>query len=441
MADSTHTQLSQSEDDNAIKPPPQKNSKVDEFLCRINDTYCQSKADQILRLLRDQEDLNFRFNDCDLHSEDSNDSDCLSDSSVKETEQRLVARLALHKQRGARSKTSMGFYNDTERIDKFNYSSDEDDIVMEERPNTRINRPKSSYVRRRTNTHEDSTDENFEDDFIESSVQRRCRSTRPHSRLGNRGEIHRSSVLQENPCNIHAPPASPQGDLIDETNYDKYAHTRTSGNFAGGMQRPKSRIKGFCDTKQTNEMIPHALERQKTVHDITTAHTYSSDEAKDEFTTSTRLRHRRQQFRQAKTRRPTSENVFLVRQRTEARMLQTQNNSVRPNSEKPILQQTKASKKVISIDTNPLQAAQNGGFQAAPSSLQSSQSNPYPYGVSQPRPASRRNHGRQDISLNAMGNGVRNTGRPIGVMKLPPLDPAVAKRAERIVLAARETCA
>lgn len=40
-----------------------------------------------------------------------------------------------------------------------------------------------------------------------------------------------------------------------------------------------------------------------------------------------------------------------------------------------------------------------------------------------------------------MGNGVRSTGRPIGLMKLPPLDPAVAKRAERIVLAARETCA
>lgn len=440
MADSTHTLWSESEENDSTKPPVQKNSKVDEFLSRINDTYCQSKADQILRLLKDQEDLNLRFHDCDLKSEDSDDS--LSDSSVKETEQRLVARFALHKQRGARSKTSMGFYNDTEQIGNSNYSSDEEDIAMEERPNTRINRPKSSYVRRRTNVSEDSTDENKEDDFVDTSAQRRCRSTRPHSRLGNRGYVHRSSILQETACNIQAPPTSPRGDLIDETNYDKYAHTRSSGNFGNGNPRPKSRIKGFCDTTQANEVIPQTLERQKTIHDISTAQTYSSDEARDEFTTtSTRLRHRRQQFRHSKAKRPASENVFLVRQRTEARMLQTHNNNVRPTSEKPLIQQAKTSKKVISIDTNPLQAAQNAGFQPAPSSLQASQSNPYPYGVSQQRPASRRSHGRQDIPLNAMGNGVRNTGRSIGVMKLPPLDPAVAKRAERIVLAARETCA
>lgn len=185
MADSTHTLLSGSEDNDSIEPPKQKNSKVDEFLSRINDTYCQSKADQILRLLKDQEDLNLRFHDCDLHSEDSDDSDCSSDNSVKETEQRLVARLALHKQRGARSKTSMGFYNDTERTEKYTYSSDEEDIEMEERPNTRINRPKSSYVRRHTDIQGDSTDENNE---VDTSVQRRCRSTRPQSRLGNRGD-------------------------------------------------------------------------------------------------------------------------------------------------------------------------------------------------------------------------------------------------------------
>lgn len=432
MADSTHTLLSGSEDNDSIEPPKQKNSKVDEFLSRINDTYCQSKADQILRLLKDQEDLNLRFHDCDLHSEDSDDSDCSSDNSVKETEQRLVARLALHKQRGARSKTSMGFYNDTERTEKYTYSSDEEDIEMEERPNTRINRPKSSYVRRHTDIQGDSTDENNE---VDTSVQRRCRSTRPQSRLGNRGDIHRSSVLQETTYNIQAPPTSPRADLIDETNYEKYAHTRTSG-----VQRPRSRIKGFCDASHTNEVIPHTLQRQKTVHDISTSQTYSSDEGRDEFSTTsgtTRLRHRQQQFRHAKPRRPTSENVFLVRQRTEARMLQSQNKTARPTSEKPLIP-NKTSKKVISIDTNPLQAAQNGGFQPAPSSLQSSQSNPYPYGVSQTRPVSRRNHGRQEVP---MGNGVRSTGRPIGLMKLPPLDPAVAKRAERIVLAARETCA
>ena len=434
MADSTHTLLSESEENDFTEPLPQKNSKVDEFLCRINDTYCQSKADQILRLLKDQEDLNLRFHDCDLYSDDSENSDCSSDSSVKETEQRLVARLALHKQRGARSKTSMGFCNDSEQIGKSKYSSDEEDIEMEERPNTRINRPKSSYVRRRVEIQEDSTDENNE---VDINVQRRCRSTRPKSRLGNRGDSHRNSVLQETAYNIQAPPTSPRADLIDETNYEKYAHTRTSGNFTNGVvPRPRSRIKGFCDSTQMNEVIPQPLQRQKTVHDVSTSQTYSSDETRDEFSTttgSTRLRHRQQQFRHAKPRRPTSENVFLVRQRTEARMLQTQNKNVRPTSEKPLIPNNKTSKKVISIDTNPLQAAQNGGYQPAPSSLQSSQSSPYPYGVSQSRPASRRSHG--------MSNGVRGTGRPIGLMKLPPLDPAVAKRAERIVLAARETCA
>ena len=445
MADSTDTLVSEGEDDGPDHSNVKSIGKADDILSCISEGFTESKADQILRLLRDQEDLNERLNDCDIKNTESDsevDSDTLSDTSVKETEKRLAARLSLHRQIGGRSKTSMGFYNDADRL---RYSSDEDDLTMDQdRPiNTRINRPKSSYVRRRTDLNGDSTDENMPDDLAN---QRRCRSSRPKSRCGNREQVQSRAILKETSYNTQAPPASPNTDLVDQGQYDRYAHVRTPvpAQQHPGVQRQRTRIRTFCENPAAEpQPKPQSnLQRQRTVQDISKTQTYSSDEARDEFHSSPRQRHRRQQFRHARANRPGSENVYLVRQRTESNMLKARANCVRPKSDKTLIQQSKQNK-MISIDTNPLQAAQNGGYQPVQSSLQTShpQQRYQAYGSPQQRPVSRRSHARQDISINPRGPGViPGRPQPIGVMKLPPLDPAVAKRAERIVLAAHETC-
>ncbi|KAK3092872.1 hypothetical protein FSP39_008156 [Pinctada imbricata] len=415
MSDSTVTLISDSGEPEAQRSTQKHNSRVEHILSCISEGFTRAKADQILRLLQDQEELNNKLYDCEIkkdNSDSEDDSDTLSDSSIKETEKRLALRLSLHKQVGGRSKTSMGFYNDVDRV---NYSSDEDstqNMADTDRPiNTRINRPKSSYVRRRTTINGDSTDENMDNEQV--VAQRR------------------------------SPPTSPNNEIVDSSQYDRYAHVRTPApGQHPGVQRQRTRVRGFCEDPAPEP--PSNLQRQRTVHDIS-AQNISSDEARDEFNSSPRQRHRRQQFRHARANRPGSENVYLVRQRTESNMLKARTNYVRPKSDKTLIQQAKQNK-MLSIDTNPLQASQNTGFQPVASSIQASQSQAQQryqsYAPPSQRPKSRRSQGRQDLSLNTRGPGViSGRTQPIGVMKLPPLDPTVAKRAERIVLAAHETCA
>jgi hypothetical protein len=110
----------------------------------VNLSFYESKAVQIFRLVKDQEELNKRFQDSTIHCHsDNGDSDnSLSDNSIKETERRLAQRLSVHKQKGGRSKTSIGFYNDKNSVN--NSSSDEDEFKMADDDrmiNTRINRP------------------------------------------------------------------------------------------------------------------------------------------------------------------------------------------------------------------------------------------------------------------------------------------------------------
>ncbi|XP_041354885.1 uncharacterized protein LOC121372558 [Gigantopelta aegis] len=114
--------------ENSTRNADVKNSvstKTEKFLSQLNKGFRKSKAQQILRLLKDQEELNHRFRECALVEEedsgtvtdDDNWSIAGSDVSTQETEKKLSQRLNFRKQRGGRSKTSMGFYNDVDHDD------------------------------------------------------------------------------------------------------------------------------------------------------------------------------------------------------------------------------------------------------------------------------------------------------------------------------------
>ena len=139
-----------------IQLPPSTNE--DKVLSRLNQNYRLSKAQQILRLLKDQDELNKRFRDCALLDDDDDggekgpgrrqqadgDEDSWSvqeeqrseaggsDTSENEAERRAARRVALRKHRNSldpgRCKTSMGFYNEAE-VTEIPYDTDSDNVA------------------------------------------------------------------------------------------------------------------------------------------------------------------------------------------------------------------------------------------------------------------------------------------------------------------------
>lgn len=438
---------------NDSEPEPPRNSS-DIVLSRINLSFHESKADQILRLVKDQEELNKKFSERALHRQDDNCADgdnSLSDSSFKETEKRLSQRLSVHKQKGGRSKTSMGFHNDKNIIN--NSSSDEEESKMadEERMiNTRINRPKSSYVRRR---HLPADDE--DDSHVDSTAQRRCRSTRPTSRLGKRdvegtyrecpsrheGE-NRKMVLTETSFNVQAPPATPTNEIVDPVGYDRYAHIKTPvPSVETGIRRERTGIRRErTDIRSVNKNSENANTTNTSFSKAQyEKHTRNRQREDTMSEISTRQRHRRQQYGNVRASRPTSENVYLVRQRTEARLLKngnsTSNMNNRPKSDRVIMT-SNGPKPILSIDHNPVN---NTTLSYQKNSVQSSQNTTLDY-KSSTRPMSRRGRSSQEVANRPPG--VIANRPPLSLMKLPPLDSSVSKRTERTLAltTARETC-
>jgi hypothetical protein len=435
MASSNITIVS---DDSDHQAPPR--NSPDLVLSRINLSFYESKAVQIFRLVKDQEELNKRFQDSTIHCHsDNGDSDnSLSDNSIKETERRLAQRLSVHKQKGGRSKTSIGFYNDKNSVN--NSSSDEDEFKMADDDrmiNTRINRPKSSYVRRR-HLPTDTVDD---DSHVDTSVQRRCRSTRPPSRIGIRDveasnrecpshcEVEpRKMVLKETSYNFQAPPA-PQAnnDFIDPIGYERYAHTKTPvPSVEMGIRRERTDLRNL-NTNSWSENVDNSFSKAQYEKHIKSRH---KEDTMSEL--SPKRRHRRQQFNNVRASRPSSENVYLVRQRTEARMLKNGNSTTnlnnRPKSDRLIMT-SNGPKPILSIDHNPVNSS-NSGYQK--NNVQSPNSKlDYPSS----RPISRRGRQGQERP------GVITKRPPLSLMKLPPLDSNVSKRAERIALTTTcETC-
>ncbi|KAK7504900.1 hypothetical protein BaRGS_00003928 [Batillaria attramentaria] len=124
-------------------------------LSKLNQGFRFSKAQQILRLLRDQDDLNKRFRECALldpedegaegqERQPGGDPDTWSleeeqqseaggsDESQHEAERRAARHVALRKHRNSidpgRCKTSMGFYNEAE-VTEIPYDTDSDNVA------------------------------------------------------------------------------------------------------------------------------------------------------------------------------------------------------------------------------------------------------------------------------------------------------------------------
>ncbi|KAL3872685.1 hypothetical protein ACJMK2_035895 [Sinanodonta woodiana] len=240
-----------------------RESSVDELLSSFNKGYHQAKAQQIIRLLKDHDCLNTRFKECDLressNSGDSDSDDSISETSVREAEIRLNQKLALHKQIGGRSKTSMGFYNDIE-YDEQSQILKTSESKMAERESefdTRYNRPKSSYVRRRGlyMRKDESNIENTEitDDITEtSSVKRISKSARPRSSYGTRNaegckrKIAHAEESFNQDIEGHVYPT--KEDLISSNDYARFASTRTTP--VPQLRRERTRTRGFCDEGQ-----------------------------------------------------------------------------------------------------------------------------------------------------------------------------------------------
>lgn len=306
-----------------------------------------------------------------------------------------------------------------------------EDMAEQQRPvNTRINRPKSSYVRRTT------TYQSFNDSDDDSRSQ-----VRPMSRCGVRSGDPRSRrmVLKETYCNqIEEVSTSKYNDENACVN-DKHKNMRCSPTT--GLTRQRSRIRGFSDTSMVTD-ISSSLSNTDSknncqIQEQTTVLTIDP-------TDSPIQKHRRQQLRSARSNRPTSENVFLMRHQKDARLS-------RPKSDKTLLNLSGNNKTLLSIDTSPNQGpitpktcqTQQGPVHA----LTPQQRSQWDYCDRKPqsRPVSRRGSLRAEFEGPVRGSTKNMSmyggrSKAIGLMTLPPLDPAVSQRTER-ALVAGETCA
>ena len=245
---------------------------VEDLLSQINGSFKQSKADQILRLLKDQDRLTKKLEECDWDDESilksikedtvKHDSDTLTDDSVDESDKQTEDEKVNVSRHRWRCKTAIGFY--TERTPVGLDISDDrsmDGQIVE--GDTRFNRPKSSYVRRK---HFKRRDEPSGDigsfmngDEFEPPPQRPTRSARPKSRLGRASvpEAERSRrriALVEAPVNTPdeavRPPSEDMNHGATVNTYDRYTSTKNQ------VSRMKS--KGFCDdpTQLSNNQQP-----------------------------------------------------------------------------------------------------------------------------------------------------------------------------------------
>ena len=241
--------------------------EVGDLLSQIDGNFKQSKADQILRLLKDQDRLTKKLETCEWDDESilkdikedkaCDDSDTLTDDSESESDQQTVEeKTNILRHRGWRCKTAIGFMSERRPVGldiSDNRSMDGDTAEGD----TRFNRPKSSYVRRRPFRRKDDISVDnmsvMNGDEFEPLPQRPTRSARPKSRLGRASvpEAERSRrkiALTEVNIDIQDAAVAPNR---EETNasvslYERFASTRNSA--------PKMKAKGFCDDFNTQQL-------------------------------------------------------------------------------------------------------------------------------------------------------------------------------------------
>lgn len=176
-----------------VSQKPVVHAPTNEVLLKINESFNQSKAEQILRLIGEQDNLNRRFEQCDLNNEcdsgSSAESGLSSDTdSIDAIERKVAFKVSLRGHVGERSKTSIGFHDDTDN-EGVNSTNEMEDSVHNS--NTRKNRPKSSYMRRRQliQTPEDNNEARVVDTDHERGLHHNNGRLRPRSRAGRSADV------------------------------------------------------------------------------------------------------------------------------------------------------------------------------------------------------------------------------------------------------------
>lgn len=239
------------------------------LLSQLSRNYQQSKADQILRLLKDQDKVtNYNPSDKELVEEYNEireetvtcDGDTLTDSSSEESEVDVKERdsqperqgemnsrdmneqAGMRGYSGSRSRTSLGFR--VSNVNAYNRGSNFDtrDLSL---------RPKSSYVRRNQNKQvaeiETLSANNESDAFNVPPTQRFVKSARPKSRLG-RASVQRSeknTAVIETEVTVHE-----NVPLTKETlnNNAVNAYIRHASARQARLERESKRAKQFWDS-------------------------------------------------------------------------------------------------------------------------------------------------------------------------------------------------
>lgn len=267
---------------------------VTQLLSQINQNLKQSKADQILRLLQDQDKLTDNFtesvvNDTELIREYEQireekvicDSDTLTDSSSESSESTSTVQInatdslvqnpqnqiiktmqgnnsnvqdsrELRNFRRHRARTSVGFHDDVN-------GESNNDIVASNNFDTRdlSVRPKSSYVRRHQFRKKDDSDPggvHVNGEVDDTFVHRPSKSARPKSRLGRASVPKTERKIAMVEMEVAAPEAEPVIPGKDDINrggannmiYDRFASTRQP-------KRESKRAKAFCDSNVVSQ--------------------------------------------------------------------------------------------------------------------------------------------------------------------------------------------
>ncbi|XP_067681997.1 uncharacterized protein [Haliotis asinina] len=389
-------------------------SKSDSILLRLSQGYRRSKAEQILRLLKDQEALNSKFKEYDLNDtpkqDDGNDSDNWSIagsdvSSVAELDTKPVKK-TLRKQKSGRSKTSIGFRLE-EQCSDFSSDSDFGDCNMRFEENiskSKITRHKSmnakSYTRSFVNDNSCDTKQATEVDV--ASVN----SSRPKSSIVSFSARNRRPLVPES--SIHVP-QSPRTDDAEVNRQRK----RISNVKVDPLFR-RTGVHGFGESLERRDSVKSELSHAPSPSNLTP--------------------------------RP-SPRISTPEHGTLDRSPSLSYDQVRTIQNRPVGRSTsfaergkyadrasRPSRNILSVDSHPLQnqpespSALCGLRRPAP--LQASSGEPSLGGIRRPISGSKKTRKYGDVTRSsgrASLNMISDRTQPVAVMKLPPLEASLKK--------------
>ncbi|XP_046551067.1 uncharacterized protein LOC124260790 [Haliotis rubra] len=390
-------------------------SKSDSILLRLSQGYRRSKAEQILRLLKDQEALNSKFKEFDLNEtpkqDDGNDSDNWSiagsdASSVAELDVKPVKK-TLRKQKSGRSKTSIGFRLE-EQCSDFSSDSDFGDCNMryeEKTPKSKLTRHKSMNARTyvRGNVDDNSCDTKQATEFDVASVK----SSRPKSSIVSFSARSRRTLVPES--SIHVP-QSPRTDDAEVNRQRK----RISNVKVDPLFR-RTGVHGFGDSLERRDSVKSELSHAPSPSNLTP--------------------------------RPSPRKISTVEQGTLDRSPSLSYDQGRAIQSRPVGRSTsfaergkyadrasRPSRNILSVDSHPLQNQPESSSGICglrrPAPLHASSGEPSLGGIRRPISGSKKTRKYGDVSKSsgrASLNMISDRTQPVAVMKLPPLEASLKK--------------